>query len=226
MNHATSGLWARRALQTAPPRYTKIIRKTLINLTILKNKMGKNHDLAYKLTSVFNNIFKYYIEYSVKGKELPEQALIASNHPSRLDHVALRNGLDKKVCFFGKPEKSFLDVGIINLNKLSIRESLYKAEKRLGEGYYLVIFPEGGGYNQEIGKMRPGVHFFSKHLKIPVVPISIKGTKDIWPINQKRPGIEGKIILNIGKPLNPEEMNKKDFCIELKENLMELYNNS
>ena len=90
------------------------------------------------------------------------------------------------------------------------------------------MFPEGNiwtkKHENEIWEMKRGAIFFSRKLKLPLVPISLKGIEGIWPKEpmQRFPTLEGELTINVGKPILPrQEYTSK----KLRQQIFELYNN-
>jgi 1-acyl-sn-glycerol-3-phosphate acyltransferase len=105
---------------------------------------------------------------------------------------------------------------------MSLRAAVTSARKRLNENYYLGIFPEGGYSDEGIKKVEKGVFYFAEELGVQIVPVSMRGMKEIWPKNQESPARTGKIVINIGSPL---EINgsKETLCKKLQEEIQKLY---
>ena len=190
--------------------------------------MSRIEDIGYKIgVSLFRSYFKF--EYDVLGENLPKEVIIAANHTSRLDGPILATGLERKLVFLSRlkpwswPWIPF-QIGQIHLNKYGLRECLETARKKIeGGGYQFTIFPEGKYNPKNMGQFNNGVFFFASQLNLPVVPISIRGTTAIWPQGQKYPSRKGKVILNIGNPLDSNQYTKNDFSDTLRDCVEELY---
>lgn len=80
-------------------------------------------------------------------------------------------------------------------------ESLRYAGDLVGDGWSLLIFPEGerrpGG---EMGEFRPGVGLLASKLKVPVVPIHLEGVDRVLPRGAFRPR-PGETRVVFGRPL-------------------------
>lgn len=191
--------------------------------------MSQIQDMGYKLgISLFKSYFKF--EYDIHGEILSEGTIIVANHTSRLDGPILAAGLERKLVFLSRlkpwswPWIPF-QIGQIHLNKYGVRGCLEKARKKIEEeGYQFAIFPEGKYNSKNIGQFNNGIYFFASQLKLSVTPISIRGTTYIWPQGQKHPSRKGKIILNVGIPLDSNQYKKEDFINTLRNRVTELYN--
>ncbi len=68
-------------------------------------------------------------------------------------------------------------------------------------GWSILIFPEGDRtYTGEILPFRPGVAMIAAHLRLPVVPIRIKGLERVLNRTAKFPS-PGRVEVNIGAPI-------------------------
>ena len=84
------------------------------------------------------------------------------------------------------------------------RESLRYSGELVGAGYCPLVFPEGrrtedGG----IGKFRPGIGFMAARLGLPVVPLRLEGTFDVYPIGSRWPG-KGTVVVHVGEAMRPD----------------------
>ena len=84
------------------------------------------------------------------------------------------------------------------------RESIRYAGELVEGGWSILIFPEGER-NQTgvVGRFLPGVGLMASRLKLPVVPIRLRGLDVIWPRTAKGPR-RGEAELSIGAPLTLE----------------------
>jgi len=154
----------------------------------------------------------------IKGKEnIPKRNFIlASNHASHLDQVA--NGIvcvPRKFSFIGQVDayKGFGKIvrdalyslgGVIRLDRRSVESKekiIEKAIKYLNENHSLIIYPEGTRTRTgEIGAGKWGIVKLLFATKVPVLPVALSGTFDLFPPKGKLK-IKKIIKINIGKPL-------------------------
>ena len=134
---------------------------------------------------------------SIEGTEnLPEGAVVLiSNHEGDFDIPTLLASIEKPFGFISKVEVKkvpilsswmemmncvFLDRGDRRKSVQSIREAV----KLLKAGHSIAIFPEGtrskGG---PVGEFKSGGFRLAKDAKVPIVPISISGTSDVFEKN-------------------------------------------
>jgi long-chain acyl-CoA synthetase len=83
-------------------------------------------------------------------------------------------------------------------------ESIRYMGELVEDGWSILIFPEGErSTTGEIGRFFPGVGMIASHLRIPVVPVRLRGCDRILPRNAKWPR-PGRVELTFG---GPREMN-------------------
>jgi long-chain acyl-CoA synthetase len=80
----------------------------------------------------------------------------------------------------------------------------------LREKHNLVWFPEGGlSKTGELMPLRPGIGMLLEHYRMPVVPVSVQGTRDALPPGHGVPRPGGVIHVTFGEPLDPHDLEKK-----------------
>ncbi|HLI15669.1 MAG TPA: lysophospholipid acyltransferase family protein [Acidimicrobiales bacterium] len=144
--------------------------------------------------------------------------IFAANHTSHLDTAIVLSALPARFrhravvaaaadYFFDRAWKARLWpllLGTIPMERTKVnRRSADLAAELLGEGWSLVIFPEGGrspdGWGQEF---RGGAAYLAKRCGVPVVPIHLKGVRPLLPKGRGtlRPGT---VEVRFGSPLSP-----------------------
>ncbi|HEX4129358.1 MAG TPA: AMP-binding protein [Pirellulales bacterium] len=79
----------------------------------------------------------------------------------------------------------------------------------LREKHSMVWYPEGGhSKTGELMPLRPGIGMLLDHYPVPVVPVSVEGTRDALPPGQMLPR-PGRIRITFGSPLDPRTLEKK-----------------
>lgn len=171
-----------------------------------------------------NTLFRFFYKRGLhlKGSgvdNIPDgPCIFAPNHSSYLDSMVMYTLLKRKhkqeTYFFAK-EKNFKNkflnffadrskVIMMDINK-DLKESLQKIAKVLKEGDKIVIFPEGTRTKTgDIGKFKKTFATISKEMKIPVVPVVIKGTFEAMPYTKKTPG-RGNVSVEFLEPVSPEK---------------------
>lgn len=136
-------------------------------------------------------------EVKVEGIEhLPEGAVVMiSNHEGDFDIPTLLASIEKPFGFISKVEvkkvpilSTWMEImNCVFIDRTDRRksvQSIREAVKLLKEGHSIAIFPEGtrskGG---PIGEFKSGGFRLAKDAKVPIVPISISGTSDVFEKN-------------------------------------------
>jgi 1-acyl-sn-glycerol-3-phosphate acyltransferase len=133
---------------------------------------------------------------SVQGRENIKRGVsyvVISNHQSYYDIFLIYGWLGIDIKWIMKKELAGIPglgfgsrkVGHIFLDRSNSRvalETLNEAKKKLVRGTSVVIFPEGTrSSNGELGSFKKGAFRLAIDLELPILPITLSGTKDIWP---------------------------------------------
>jgi long-chain acyl-CoA synthetase len=194
-------------------------KKTRLNFdgiswsNILKEKVhitlpasGFSHNL---LKNMFQLVFKMSLRVRAKGLEnLPEQAcIIAPNHQSILDGFLVASLFKRKFMkntFVYAKEKHFRgpflrylanrnNIILVDVNK-DLKLSIQKLAEVLKKGKNLMIFPEGTrSMTGKLGEFKQTFAILSQELKVPVIPVMIKGSYDILPSGSRFPKLFRKV---------------------------------
>ena len=180
-------------------------------------KFNDKHKLLYKFLKAFAAplSLKLFIKKinNFENMESDKSYILASNHNSYLDPPILASiyavNFNKKVYFLGKKKlfRTFLGrifhetVGTIPLDESDKGKSALKtAKKYLQNGMIMGIFPEGGiSPTGKLLKGKTGVARLCLSAKVPVLPIAIKGTYELMPIDRFIPKFKKTVTINIGK---------------------------
>jgi long-chain acyl-CoA synthetase len=159
----------------------------------------------------------------VEGLEtLPERGpfVIAPNHVSYLDSVAVAAALDYRLlrrtywagwtgAVFGNPLTRLVSrlaqVVPIDPERASVSSLAFGAAV-LARGKNLVWFPEGErSPDGKLQPFKPGIGMLLNHFRVPVVPVSIRGTYEAMPRGKAlvRPA---KITVVFGQPLDVQDL--------------------
>ncbi len=191
---------------------------------ILKEKVhiklpesGISHNL---IKNMFQVIFRLSLRIKTRGLEnLPDEAcIIAPNHQSVLDGFLvaslLKRRFMKKTYVYAK-EKHFKgpflrfmanrnNIILVDVNK-DLKLSIQKLAEVLKKGKNLMIFPEGTRtLNGKLGDFKQTFAILSHELKVPVIPVAIKGSYDILPSGSHFPRLFRKVSIEFLKPVYPE----------------------
>lgn len=119
--------------------------------------------------------------------------LFIANHQSNFDipiligHVPRDKGFIAKLELLKVPSFSrwMKNLGCVFIDRNDARQSLTamnQAAERLKEGHSLVVFPEGTrSKDGTVGQFKPGSLKIAMKAKVPIVPVTIKGSMNIMP---------------------------------------------
>lgn len=183
--------------------------------------------MIYSISRALILIFlKILFRLDAKGIEnVPRQGgfILASNHASNLDPLALGAALPRKLNFMAKDslfKNPLLRWWLLNVGAFPVkRESadisaLREAMRRIKDGNGLLLFPEGTRRSDGTLEMpQGGIGFLAYKLNVPVIPAFISGTQRALPRGSRfiRPV---KVSVHFGKP-------RSFYCVEALSNAKE-----
>lgn len=192
---------------------------------ILKEKVHLKLPESGLMHNLFKNMFQVVFRLSLRIKaqgmeNLPDDAcIIAPNHQSVLDGFLvaslLKRRFMKKTYVYAK-EKHFKgaflqfianrnNIILVDVNK-DLKLSIQKLAEVLKKGKNLMIFPEGTRtLNGKLGDFKQTFAILSQELKVPVVPVAIKGSYDILPSGSRFPRLFRRVSIEFLKPVYPED---------------------
>ena len=162
--------------------------------------------------------------------------IIVSNHLSYLDIPTLFRVLPLNLHFIGKHQLKkapFIGwymqaTGMIFINrenKRSAVKSLDEAALLIKYGKTVLIFPEGTvSEDKVIRKFKKGAFTLAIKSGIEILPLSLKGTSDIWPIDTNTKFNRGTVKINIGKPIPVNDFELNDLTKKAQEVIESLQN--
>ena len=162
----------------------------------------------------------------VSGMErLPKEgsAIVALNHQSYFDFICFLAVSDRHVHFLAA-EKFFESLiwapimramGQIRVNRTEHDKSEVNEKVRfhLERGDLIGIFPEGTRSKHE-HHMLPaftGVTKFAHKMKVPIIPVGIKGTYAVMARHHKIPRLKKVVSIHVGEPHSLHEHHDKDL---------------
>lgn len=154
-----------------------------------------------------------------------------SNHEGDFDIPTLLGGIDKPFGFISKIEvkkvpvvSSWMEViNCVFLDRKDRRKairSIREGTDILRKGHSLVIFPEGtrskGG---RMGEFKSGSFRLATDAKVPIIPICIKGTSDVFEKNNRlvKPADIKVTILPPVEPDQYKDMSVKELASSIEE---------
>ena len=190
------------------------IFKEKVDLTLPKSWFTWN--IFKHLTKGF---FKVYFRLKGEGLEnIPDgPCIIAPNHQSFFDGmfvaVFLDNKTNRNTYFYAKEKhirKGWVkalanrhNIIISDINK-DLKLSLQKLAEVLRSGKNVIIFPEGSRtHDGQLGEFKKAFAILASELKVPVVPVSIKGAYEALPRGSRFPRPWKKINVKFHKPIFP-----------------------
>lgn len=145
-------------------------------------------------------------------ENIPRQGsfIIASNHVSNWDPIAVAVSIKRQISFIAKAElftNALLGNLLTRVNAFPVkrgtadRKAIKQALEVLEQGKILGIFPEG---QRKIGRMETkahaGIAMLALKSHVPVIPVACIGTNHKIPWGWTRP-----LIVKVGKPICLEE---------------------
>jgi 1-acyl-sn-glycerol-3-phosphate acyltransferase len=143
-------------------------------------------------------VIKAFLVMEVSGKEhLPSRGgfIVASNHISNLDPVAVGVACPRPLLFLAKQElfrNRFFGMILRSVNAYPLKRAgmdisaVKQALRWVRAGKALMIFPEGTrSHDGKLQKAQEGIGFLALKLGVPVVPAYVTGTDRALPRGSK-----------------------------------------
>ena len=181
---------------------------------------------AVILDDLFKPVVKVVASPTVHGEDrlvgLDGPVIFVANHHSHLDTALLLTSLPERFrhkavvaaaadYFFptrAKGAVSALAIGAIPMERTKVgRRSADLAAELLGDGWNLVMFPEGGRSPDGWGRaFRGGAAYLALRCGVPIVPAYLEGTGRLWRRGKTLPKVAGKgegVHVVFGAPMRP-----------------------
>ena len=149
--------------------------------------------------------------------------IFASNHTSYLDIPACNVGIPNQFRYLAKTELGKIPLFGFMYKRYCIlvnrkdpadrRKALGRTQKALDEGTSVLFFPEGTiikDPNKLLGEFRDGAFRQAIENKLPVVPITILGARDVLPDDKKWLLTPGPIKVKIDDPIDTSNLTMED----------------
>lgn len=175
--------------------------------------------------------------YGMDHIDLNKSYVFTGNHQSHIDVVAVFSILPLTVRYIAKKELFKFPVfgwamsaaGIIKVdrsNREKAIKSIEKAGQTIKNGVSVILFPEGTRSSDgEIHAFKKGAFVLASKSKVPVIPISISGTRNIL----KKHSLSlkpGKVKIVFSKPIESTNYNMDDrekFANDVRKVIIENY---
>ncbi|MCP4678626.1 MAG: 1-acyl-sn-glycerol-3-phosphate acyltransferase [Deltaproteobacteria bacterium] len=158
------------------------------------------------LTPIFVNVV------GRNNVDMKQSYVVIANHQSQYDILVLYGwlGIDFKwimkmelrsVPVLGVACEKVGHIFIDRSNRKKAFESLNKAKKTITGGTSVLFFPEGTrSISGELGALKKGAFRMALDLELPILPVSIEGTRNVLPSQSIR-AFPGKVKMTIHEPI-------------------------
>jgi 1-acyl-sn-glycerol-3-phosphate acyltransferase len=169
------------------------------------------------LTPVLRVLFRPWVE---GAQHIPQEgaAIFASNHLSFSDSIFLPLVVPRKITFLakadyftgsgvkGKMTKGFMSgVGQVPIDRsggAASEAALRTAQRILGEGKLLALYPEGTrSPDGRLYRGKTGIARMALEAGVPVIPVAMINTDVVQPTGKLIPNL-GRVGVRVGKPLD------------------------
>ncbi|MFO1092604.1 MAG: lysophospholipid acyltransferase family protein [Planctomycetaceae bacterium] len=163
------------------------------------------------------NIFVFWLDYRSRGYDASPDcgALVVANHESFLDPFLVALPVERPISYLARHNLFAVPVigtilrmtYVMPINRDSASSaSIREAVRRINDGFYVGIFPEGTRSNDgQLGELKPGFIALLRMARSPVVPVGVAGAGRALP----RGGLylrRGKIRVVYGRTLEWTEL--------------------
>lgn len=159
------------------------------------------------------------VDVECNGQFPDKPFMIMANHESYFDIFAMFYCCDFRLVWFAKKElfripifgealKKSNAISVDRNNPKAASFAILKALKERSMDEVIVIFPQGTRKNPS--EFKKGGLLIAKKKNIPIVPVKIKGSKDVLPSDSWKI-TSGKIVVNIFDKINVEQYAIEDL---------------
>ncbi len=155
--------------------------------------------------------------------------IFAANHPSQMDPLVLGAAIPRRFTFLAAAELLTMPVLgplVRPFRPVSVRRGQFDIRaikdclEHLRQSDALLIFPEGKISRD--GRLNPpheGLAFLAHRGGVPVIPVGVKGTYQVWPLGTRSPR-HGTITVQIGSAIVPDRASGPKTQAALTERVM------
>lgn len=175
--------------------------------------------------AIMDPVFRFFWRMNVSGLEnLPSEggAILAPNHVSVIDSFFLPAVLPRRISYVGKAE--YLDdwktrhlfpaLGMVPIDRSggsAALRALDTAARILDDGELFGIYAEGTrSRSGMLHKGRTGVARLSMRTGAPIIPVGLRGTREVQPPDQPVPRPFMAVEIRIGDPIDPARFRARD----------------
>lgn len=190
-------------------------------VTIVACALGGGRWWGYWPAHIWGRIICWLtlVRVTVKGRENVDPGtsyVFVANHQGAYDIFSIYGWLGhnfrwmmkaqlRKIPLVGYSCEVSKQIYVDKSSPSALRRTLDRAEKLLGSGMSIVVFPEGARtFDGKMRGFKRGAFMLAQEFNLPVVPITISGAFDVLPRFKKLPKW-GHITLTIHKPILPGE---------------------
>ncbi|MBI5502840.1 MAG: 1-acyl-sn-glycerol-3-phosphate acyltransferase [Deltaproteobacteria bacterium] len=170
------------------------------------------------------NLWTLGADLHILGREhvVPGQAYVLMvNHQSHLDTGAVVAALPMHLAYVMKQELRKIPIfgygcermGMVYVergNRESARRSMAEAARRVAAGRSVVFYPEGTrSRDGRLGEFKTGGFRLAIEAQVPILPVSISGTRAMFPPDSWR-FRAGRIDIVIGDPISTTGLKQED----------------
>ncbi len=149
----------------------------------------------------------------VEGIPTGGGCILASNHVSFVDSLFVPLMCPRPVVFLGKADyfdswrtrwfmKSVNVIPVRREGGSASEAAVLAGIRALREGWVVGIYPEGTrSPDGRLYRGKTGVARMALEAQVPVIPVAVKGTEEIMPLESKVPRLRGRPEVTYGRPL-------------------------
>jgi 1-acyl-sn-glycerol-3-phosphate acyltransferase len=167
------------------------------------------------------------VKVTVEGLErVPKRGsyVFMSNHQGSYDIFALHGHLPFDFKWLAKKELfsipffgwTLAAAGYVSIDREGNRDTvraMNEAAQRIHDGMSVLIFPEGSrSPDGSIQSFKKGGFSLAMKSKVPIVPVSIAGSREIMPKGQKVAN-PGRIRIRVDAPINTQDYALRDWNV-------------
>ena len=167
--------------------------------------------------AVLTPLFRAAWKWDIQGLEnVPAEggAILCPNHTSVLDSFFVPAMLPRRVTYVGKAEymdswktrRIFPALGMIPIDRTggdAAERALATAQRVLERGELFGIYPEGTrSRDGRLYRGKTGPARLALRANVPIIPIGIRGAREVMPPDAKFPNLRKPVTLIFGKPID------------------------